>query len=82
MPITLCTGSNDSRHNYLLENKSGSLDLNGVMDTSDGNNHRAWVKLNVDQSGFYRVKYDDELAARLRYAIQSKQLSATDRYGN
>ncbi|CAM8967550.1 unnamed protein product [Rhodiola kirilowii] len=81
VPITLCTGSYDSRHSYLLENKSGSLDITGVLDSSAENKHRTWVKLNVDQSGFYRVKYDDELAARLRYAIQSKQLSATDRYG-
>lgn len=41
-----------------------------------------WIKFNVDQTGFYRVKYDDELAARLRYAIEANQLSATDRFGN
>uniref|UniRef100_A0A7N0V668 Alpha-aminoacylpeptide hydrolase n=1 Tax=Kalanchoe fedtschenkoi TaxID=63787 RepID=A0A7N0V668_KALFE len=77
VPITLCTGSYDSRHSFLLEDKTGSLNIKEVSDDK----HHTWVKLNVDQTGFYRVKYDDELAARLRYAIQSKQLSATDRYG-
>lgn len=53
---------------------------------SGGENNKdsgcAWIKLNVDQSGFYRVKYDDDLSARLRYAIERKSLYATDRYGN
>ncbi|CAL5421917.1 unnamed protein product [Camellia sinensis] len=40
---------------------------------------RAWIKLNVDQAGFYRVKYDEGLASRLRHAIETKCLSATDR---
>ncbi|KAF9606523.1 hypothetical protein IFM89_025896 [Coptis chinensis] len=38
-------------------------------------------KINVDQTGFYGVKYDDELAGRLRYAIETNHLSATDRFG-
>ncbi|KAG6674295.1 hypothetical protein I3842_15G035000 [Carya illinoinensis] len=38
-------------------------------------------KLVFDQAGFYRVKYDEDLAARLRYAIENKFLSATDRFG-
>ncbi|THF95506.1 hypothetical protein TEA_025928 [Camellia sinensis var. sinensis] len=42
---------------------------------------RAWIKLNVDQAGFYRVKYDEGLASRLRHAIETKCLSATDRFG-
>ena len=50
---------------------------------SDGNNlASSWVKLNVNQTGFYRVKYDEDLAAKLRYAIENKYLSATDKFGN
>ena len=50
---------------------------------SDGSNlASSWVKLNVNQTGFYRVKYDEDLAAKLRYAIENKYLSATDRFGN
>ncbi|KAJ0048861.1 hypothetical protein Pint_15379 [Pistacia integerrima] len=40
-----------------------------------------WVKVNVEQSGFYRVIYDDELAARLRKAVVKNYLSATDKLG-
>lgn len=49
---------------------------------SGGDSASAWIKLNVDQSGFYRVKYDEELSARLRHAIERKCLSVADRYGN
>ncbi|PPR91700.1 hypothetical protein GOBAR_AA28977 [Gossypium barbadense] len=42
---------------------------------------RSWIKLNVEQIGFFRVKYDDGLAAKLRYAIEQKCLSVTDRLG-
>ncbi|KAL6344635.1 hypothetical protein AAG906_002541 [Vitis piasezkii] len=41
----------------------------------------SWIKLNVDQTGFYRVKYDEKLAAGLRSAIEKNYLSATDRFG-
>lgn len=71
VPITLCSGSYQNRHTILFKEKSGSLDIKET----------AWIKLNVDQTGFYRVKYDEELQARLRHAIESSQLSATDRFG-
>ena len=75
MPITLCFGSYDMRRNFLLKTKSASIDL-------DGNMTSAWIKINVDQTGFYRVKYDEPLQAKLRYAIEKKLLSGTDRFGN
>ncbi|XP_059643545.1 aminopeptidase M1-like isoform X1 [Cornus florida] len=71
VPITLCCGSYDIRKNFLLQEKSGSVDIEEC----------AWIKINVNQTGFYRVKYDEDLAGRLRHAIESKCLSATDRYG-
>ncbi|KAK0571679.1 hypothetical protein LWI29_019866 [Acer saccharum] len=46
-----------------------------------GNASSNWIKMNVDQTGFYRVKYDEELAARLRHAIEKKLLTETDRFG-
>lgn len=49
--------------------------------TSQGKGPSSWIKLNVDQTGFYRVKYDEGLAARLRYAVEKQLLSATDRFG-
>uniref|UniRef100_A0A5B7A8X7 Aminopeptidase n=1 Tax=Davidia involucrata TaxID=16924 RepID=A0A5B7A8X7_DAVIN len=97
VPITLCCGSYDGRQNFLLQAKSETLNMKeflgssisegSLMETGKGgksyenDSECAWIKLNVDQTGFYRVKYDEELAGRLRYAIESKCLSATDRFG-
>ncbi|KAK2997205.1 hypothetical protein RJ639_026490, partial [Escallonia herrerae] len=91
VPITLCCGSYDARRNFLLQTKSEALDIMEASGCSDSQGSlmeagkgkpNSWVKINVDQTGFYRVKYDEELSARLRYAIESKCLSATDRYGD
>lgn len=40
-----------------------------------------WIKVNVDQSGFYRVNYEDKLAVRLRKAVQNNYLLPTDKFG-
>ncbi|KAK4599003.1 hypothetical protein RGQ29_009192 [Quercus rubra] len=80
VPITLCCGSYDVCMNFLLESMSGTLDMKEFL-SDKSNLASAWVKLNVDQTGFYRVKYDEDLAARLQHAIENKHLSATDRYG-
>ncbi|KAG2663383.1 hypothetical protein I3843_16G028000 [Carya illinoinensis] len=80
VPITLCCGSYEVRKSFLLQTKSGTLHIEEFLsDKSDAVS--AWIKLNVDQTGFYRVKYDDNLAARLIYAIENKYLTATDRFG-
>ncbi|PON95979.1 Peptidase M1, alanine aminopeptidase/leukotriene A4 hydrolase [Trema orientale] len=89
VPITLCRGSYDNRKSFLLETESGTLDMNefslaeaATGAKGDGNSpSHSWIKVNVDQTGFYRVKYDEDLAARLRYAVENKYLSATDRNG-
>ncbi|KAM7507474.1 hypothetical protein LguiA_017927 [Lonicera macranthoides] len=89
VPITLCSGSYDARRNFLLHTKSEAHDIKeylGCPISEDGlsNKNRStcsWIKLNVDQTGFYRVKYDEGLLTRLRCAIECKSMSATDRYG-
>ncbi|KAG6497293.1 hypothetical protein ZIOFF_045192 [Zingiber officinale] len=81
VPITVSCGSYASQKKFLLKTKSEKLDvpeLTNLISTSDGS---FWIKLNVDQTGFYRVKYDDVLAAGLRSAIEANQLSPTDRFG-
>ncbi len=40
-----------------------------------------WVKLNPEQSGFYRVAYSDDLFDRIVRAIRSEKLGAIDRLG-
>ncbi|XP_059454325.1 aminopeptidase M1-like [Corylus avellana] len=80
IPITLCCGAYDLQKDFLLQTKSETLDIKEILgDKMDAT--FTWIKLNVDQTGFYRVKYDEDLAARLRYAIENKFLSATDRFG-
>jgi puromycin-sensitive aminopeptidase len=81
VPITLCCCSYDLHKNFLLQKESEYLDVKELLGCSVAENKSAWIKLNVDQTGFYRVKYDEDLAARLRIAIEKKQLSATDRFG-
>lgn len=79
-PITLCCGSYDARKSFLLQSKSESLDIKDLMGAAA--KPSSWIKVNVDQTSFYRVKYDENLSARLRHAIENKCLSTMDRYGN
>lgn len=87
IPITLCCGSYDTRHNFLLQEKAESLDTKEFLGccVSGGNDKNialcSWIKLNVDQTGFYRVKYDENLAAGLGSAIEKNSLSTADRFG-
>lgn len=73
------------RKNFLLQTKSEAFDIKEFLGCSickEGDSAAcAWIKVNVNQTGFYRVKYDEDLAARLRFAIEKKLLSETDRFG-
>lgn len=80
VPITVCCGSYDTRKSFLLRTKLEGLDIHDLLNAS-GNKSSAWIKINVDQTGFYRVKYDDDLSVRLGHAIEKKSLSTMDRYG-
>ncbi|KAK7851283.1 aminopeptidase m1 [Quercus suber] len=80
VPITLCCGIYDVHKNFLLQTKSDTLDMKDLL-SDESHLASAWVKLNFNQTGFYRVKYDEDLAAKLRYAIEKKYLSTIDRLG-
>ncbi|XP_004245070.1 aminopeptidase M1 [Solanum lycopersicum] len=80
VPLTLCCGSYEARKSFLMQEKSEALDVKDLLGSSSSNGN-PWIKVNVEQTGFYRVKYDDELSARLRYAIERKVLSTNDKYG-
>ncbi|MED6192139.1 AP-1 complex subunit mu-1-like [Stylosanthes scabra] len=83
VPVTLCFGSYDVRKNFLLQTKAEALKVEELVGSQIAGDQVAnsWIKVNVDQTGFYRVKYDEPLAARLRYAIDKQLLSTADRYG-
>jgi puromycin-sensitive aminopeptidase len=83
IPITLCFGSYDVRKNFLLQTKSETRDIKELLGSqiAEDKSANSWIKLNVDQTGFYRVKYDELLAAKLRYAVEKRLLSPSDRFG-
>lgn len=87
VPISLSLGSCNKSKNFLLETKHCKLDISGLYQSSDGNSssfeknqeklsENFWVKLNIGQTGFYRVKYDHKLTAQLKKAIEDNCLSA------
>ncbi|XP_038896093.1 aminopeptidase M1-like isoform X2 [Benincasa hispida] len=91
IPITLSVGSYNKQKNFLLETKFHEVDISKdfagantttttetIPNLEDGN---FWIKVNISQSGFYRVKYDDKLASQLRKAIENNVLSETDKFG-
>lgn len=79
VPITLCCCSYSRQEKFLFNGKQEDFSLCGLMECKQKDDF--WIKLNVNQTSFYRVSYDEELASRLRYAIETNKLSAADRYG-
>ncbi|KAL0341862.1 UNVERIFIED_CONTAM: Aminopeptidase M1 [Sesamum calycinum] len=93
VPLTLSLCSYNNQKRFLLEAKVGNMEIEDVSCSSDVCSSQTtnsneenigeswWIKINIHQAGFYRVKYDDNLAAQLRKAIASNSLSATDEFG-
>ncbi|XP_035539457.1 aminopeptidase M1-like isoform X1 [Juglans regia] len=93
VPITLSIGSYDRHKTLPLETRFGELDISELVRSADENSssfkeknedncdEHLWVKVNIDQSGFYRVEYEDKLAARLRKAMEGNYLSEMDKFG-
>ncbi|CAD6265537.1 unnamed protein product [Miscanthus lutarioriparius] len=84
VPVTSCCGSYDAQKKFLLKDKTDKINIGefAASQSADGEkNQNIWIKLNIDQTGFYRVKYDDELAAGLVNAIKAKKLSLMDKIG-
>ncbi|KAF7051968.1 hypothetical protein CFC21_060140 [Triticum aestivum] len=79
VPMTACCGSYDLNKKFLLKGKTDTMHIKDFAASQSGQNF--WIKLNIDQTGFYRVKYDDELAAGLENAIKAKKLSLMDMIG-
>ncbi|KAK4395093.1 Aminopeptidase M1 [Sesamum angolense] len=92
VPLTLSLCSYNNQKRFLLEAKAGNMEIEDVscsydvcpsqMTNSNKENvgESWWIKINIHQAGFYRVKYDDNLAAQLRKVIASNSLSAADEF--
>ncbi|KAL6599309.1 hypothetical protein ACP70R_045803 [Stipagrostis hirtigluma subsp. patula] len=83
VPITSVCGSYDTQKKSLLTKKFDKLDVKDISSRcgSREKGGNFWIKLNINQTGFYRVKYDEQLAAALQNALQAKKLSLMDKIG-
>ena len=76
VPIKISSSDGDDIATTLMESRDLSINLN----TPTGS-ETSWLKLNPDQTGFYRTKYGQSELANLKNAIAENQLSARDRLG-
>jgi puromycin-sensitive aminopeptidase len=80
VPITSGCGAYDTQKKFLLKLKRDKLVIASQCgERKKGGNF--WTKLNINGTGFYRVKYDDELAAALQNALETKNVSLMDKIG-
>ena len=73
VPLRARSVQSDETATTLQRARSASLSVGGGAND--------WVKVNPEQTGFFRVKYRSEDLALLRPAIESLDLSAIDRLG-
>ena len=60
--------------------KSISKLMTKKSDTINLGKEHGWYKINSEQKGFYRVRYDDASLAKLRMLVEEKKLSNLDRW--
>ena len=75
VPLSARTESPPSYTSELINEVNGKLTLK----SSESND--AWVKVNPNQTGFYRVNYSSEDLFRLKTGISNLQIPAIDRLG-
>jgi len=73
VPISIACEGVSTPTLHLLKDKTDTITVSGYKG--------GWIKVNPGQTGFYRVKYSMELLSRVREALQSRVLAATDRLG-
>ena len=62
-----------NKHNFLMSEKTRTLELGGLASK--------WIKINKNESGFYRTAYSKELLAMLYEPVLNKELPPVDRLG-
>ena len=77
VPITARTASDAQPVRSLMDTAESGLTLRPASYGSGDE----WIKVNPDQSGFFRVQYSDEEIERLKAPIASLTLPARDRLG-
>ena len=77
VPLIAASSGGGESAPVLMQERRASLSL----PIPRGEPGRGWVKINPQQTGFYRVNYSAQDWDRLRPAIQRRELSAPDRLG-
>ena len=75
VPVTVIGPEASQKTSVLMDKREMVLPLEKGLGPS------GWVKVNAEQTGFYRVNYPAEEWARLQAAVEGGQLPATDRLG-
>ena len=73
VPLRAKSATSGEVFSTLVKGRSDSIEVGGNSDD--------WVKVNPDQTGFFRVKYSRDELTLLRPAIESLDLSPIDRLG-
>ncbi|KRY73283.1 Puromycin-sensitive aminopeptidase, partial [Trichinella pseudospiralis] len=74
IPISI-SDSGKAVHYYLLKERSGCFEFGEQTDFEN-----SFIKINHNYSGFYRVKYSDEMLRMLLHAVEATLLDTTDRF--
>jgi puromycin-sensitive aminopeptidase len=77
VPLSARTAADARPTSLLMDGRQATL----VLAPRSGEPGDSWIKVNPEQTGFYRVNYSPEDWTRLRPAIQGLLLSPTDRLG-
>ncbi len=71
VPVSIATDKSRAKTPYLLDKKTARIEKP----------HAAWVKLNADETAFFRTAYSSDLLAPLALAAKARQLKTRDRLG-
>ena len=77
VPVAVVSGETTAQDRMVLGERSAALHLQN----STPSNAATWIKLNPGHTAFYRTVYEDSDWVALIAAVESKELSASDRLG-